>query len=148
MPHEFTHKIARKMQASREVWGEIIGTINTREKFEDHRIVLARREWERMEANDSRECRVCHDYKDMDISLMRPTSQVAMRAAAKRDESCISCHKGIAHHLPDLKGEHNPACDICRCSADPVDWVDLGGSQGDCAGSQQRGPAGGTGSVA
>lgn len=117
VPHEFTHKIARKMQASREVWGQIIGTIGTREKFEEHRLVLARREWARMEANDSRECRVCHDYKDMDINLMRPASQVAMRAAAERDESCISCHKGIAHHLPDLKGEHNPAFDTLVSAA-------------------------------
>lgn len=117
VPHEFTDKIARKMQASREVWGQIIGTIGTREKFEEHRIVLARREWERMEANNSRECRNCHDYKDMDINLMRPTSQVAMRAAAERDQSCISCHKGIAHHLPDLEGEHNPAFDTLVSAA-------------------------------
>lgn len=117
VPHEFTDKIARKMQASREVWGQIVGTIGTREKFEEHRIVLARREWARMEANDSRECRNCHDYGDMDINLMRPTSQVAMRAAAERDESCISCHKGIAHHLPDLKGSHNPAFDTLVSAA-------------------------------
>ncbi|MCK8462898.1 pentaheme c-type cytochrome TorC [Aliiroseovarius sp. S1339] len=117
VPHEFTDKIARKMQASREVWGQLVGTIGTREKFEEHRVVLARREWARMEANDSRECRACHDYKDMDINLMRPTSQVAMRAAAERDESCISCHKGIAHHLPDLKGTHNPAFDTLVSAA-------------------------------
>lgn len=117
VPHEFTDKIARKMQASREVWGQLVGTIGTREKFEEHRIVLARREWERLEANNSRECRACHDYKDMDINLMRPTSQVAMRAAAERDQSCISCHKGIAHHLPDLKGEHNPAFDTLVSAA-------------------------------
>ncbi|MGQ9658551.1 MAG: NapC/NirT family cytochrome c [Thermochromatium sp.] len=24
--------------------------------------------WRRMEANDSRECRRCHDYADMDLS--------------------------------------------------------------------------------
>jgi len=117
VPHGFTDKIARKMQASREVWGQLIGTIGTREKFEGHRIVLARREWERMTANNSRECRNCHDYKDMDINLMRPTSRVAMRAAAERDQSCISCHKGIAHHLPDLKGEHNPAFDALVSAA-------------------------------
>ena len=35
VPHEWTHKIARKMQASKEVWGKLFGTINTREKFLD-----------------------------------------------------------------------------------------------------------------
>ncbi len=32
VPHQWTDKIARKMQASKEVWGKIFGTINTREK--------------------------------------------------------------------------------------------------------------------
>ncbi|TKB24727.1 pentaheme c-type cytochrome TorC [Desulfopila sp. IMCC35006] len=117
VPHNFTDKIARKMQASREVWGELIGTIGTREKFQEHRIVLARREWKRLSANGSRECRVCHDYKDMDFNVMRPASQVAMRRAAERDESCISCHKGIAHQLPDMKGAHNPAFDTLVSAA-------------------------------
>ncbi len=57
VPHDFTDKIARKMQASREVWGQIIGTIDTREQFKDHRIVLAQREWKRFKANNSKECR-------------------------------------------------------------------------------------------
>src|SRR5690606_7056219 len=34
VPHNWTDKMARKMQASKEVWGKIFGTINTREKFE------------------------------------------------------------------------------------------------------------------
>ena len=41
VPHEWTYKIARKMQASKEVWGKIFGTINTREKFLDKRRELA-----------------------------------------------------------------------------------------------------------
>src|SRR5690606_23957487 len=32
VPHDWTDKIARKMQASKEVWGKIFGSINTREK--------------------------------------------------------------------------------------------------------------------
>src|ERR1043166_1116107 len=30
VPHNWTDKIARKMQASKEVWGHLFGTINTR----------------------------------------------------------------------------------------------------------------------
>lgn len=117
VPHEFTDKVARKMQASREVFGHLIGTIGTREKFLEHRVVLAQREWARLTANDSRECRACHDYKDMDFDKMRPESQVAMRNAAARNQSCISCHKGIAHQLPDMEGMHNPAFDTLVSSA-------------------------------
>lgn len=117
VPHGFTDKVARKMQASREVWGHLIGTIGTREKFKEHRIVLAQREWARFAANGSKECRACHDYKDMDVERMRPASQVAMRNAAKRNQSCVDCHKGIAHQLPDMKGAHNPAFDTLVSAA-------------------------------
>ncbi len=41
VPHEWTDKIARKMQASKEVWGKIFGTIDTREKFLAKRLELA-----------------------------------------------------------------------------------------------------------
>ena len=33
VPHNWTDKIARKMQASKEVWGHLFGTIDTRENF-------------------------------------------------------------------------------------------------------------------
>src|SRR5499426_4513430 len=33
VPHAWTHKIARKIQASKEVWGKLFGSISTREKF-------------------------------------------------------------------------------------------------------------------
>lgn len=111
VPHNFTDKVARKMQASREVLSHLMGDIGTREKFKEHRIVLAQREWARFAANGSRECRNCHDYKNMDINKMRPTSQVSMRNAAARNQSCVDCHKGIAHQLPDMKGSRNPAFD-------------------------------------
>src|SRR6201993_21127 len=45
VPHNWTDKIARKMQASKEVWGKIFGTISTRDKFLDHRLELAKHEW-------------------------------------------------------------------------------------------------------
>lgn len=111
VPHNFSDKIARKMQASREVWGQIVGTIDNRELFKDHRLTLAQREWARFKANNSKECRNCHDYNSMDFSKMRITSQMIMRSAAERNASCVDCHKGIAHQLPDMSGAHNPAFD-------------------------------------
>ena len=62
VPHQWTSKIARKMQASKEVWGKIFGTIDSREKFLDKRRELAEHEWARLKANDSLECRNCHNY--------------------------------------------------------------------------------------
>ena len=72
MPHEWTHKIARKMQASKEVWGHLFGWINTREKFLANRLELAEHEWSRLKANDSLECRNCHSTQSMDITKQQP----------------------------------------------------------------------------
>jgi cytochrome c-type protein NapC len=51
VPKDWTHKMIRKIQASREVWGKLTGTIDTKEKFEAKRLVLAEREWARMKAS-------------------------------------------------------------------------------------------------
>jgi len=103
VPHEWTNKIARKMAASKEVWGKIFGTISTEEKFEAHRLELAQHEWARFEANNSLECRNCHEAGSMDFTRQ---SQRAVeqheRFLVTGEKTCIDCHKGIAHHLPDL----------------------------------------------
>ncbi len=102
VPHNWSDKVARKMQASKEVFGKLIGTIDTREKFLDKRLELAQHEWKRFSANNSLECKNCHDYKSMNFDLMSEKAQVQMKKAAERDQSCIDCHKGIAHKLPDM----------------------------------------------
>ncbi|MEE1674633.1 pentaheme c-type cytochrome TorC [Agarivorans aestuarii] len=101
VPHNWTDKIARKMQASKEVYGAIFGTINTREKFLAKRGELAQHEWDRFTANNSLECKNCHNYNSMDFDSMSERAQVQMKMAAERDQSCIDCHKGIAHELPE-----------------------------------------------
>ena len=105
VPHEWTDKIARKMQASKEVWGKIFGTIDTREKFEAMRRELAEHEWHRLATNDSLECRNCHSAQSMDIT--RQSARAAdfhERLLFTGERTCIDCHKGIAHRLPDMTG--------------------------------------------
>lgn len=103
VPHEWTHKIARKMQASKEVWGTIFGTINTREKFLEHRLTLATHEWGRLKANNSLECRNCHSAESMDITLQSERAALSHETFLFTGEkTCIDCHKGIAHELPDM----------------------------------------------
>ena len=103
VPHAWTNKIARKMQASKEVWGKIFGTIDTREKFEAHRLELAQHEWDRLKANDSLECRNSHNYESTDFTRQSPrASSMHALYLGSNEKSCIYCHKGIAHHLPDM----------------------------------------------
>jgi len=105
VPHDWTDKLARKMQASKEVWGKLFGTINTREKFEEKRRELAEHEWARFKSNDSLECRNCHNFEYMDFtSQSKRAAKQHSTALAKGEKTCIDCHKGIAHQLPDMTG--------------------------------------------
>jgi cytochrome c-type protein NapC len=105
VPHDWTDKIARKMQASKEVWGKIFGVIDTRQKFLDHRLELAKHEWARLKANDSLECRNCHSSAAMDFTKQtRRAAEIHGKFLVPGDKTCIDCHKGIAHELPDMTG--------------------------------------------
>lgn len=103
VPHAWSDKIARKMAASKEVWGKLFGTISTREKFEAKRLHLAKNEWARFKANDSLECRNCHAFESMDITQQsKRAAKQHQKFLAKGEKTCIDCHKGIAHELPDM----------------------------------------------
>ena len=106
VPHEWTYKIISKVQASKELWGMITGKVDTREKFESHRREMAEREWQRMKETDSRECRNCHNFEYMDFSLQgqRAAKMHSANLGKEGQATCIDCHKGIAHQLPDMTG--------------------------------------------
>ena len=104
VPHNWTDKIARKMQASKEVWGTLFGTINTRDKFLGKRLELAQHEWARLKANNSLECRNCHNLESMDFTRQsKRAMEMHSTLLASGEKTCIDCHKGIAHRLPDIK---------------------------------------------
>jgi cytochrome c-type protein NapC len=100
VPKDWVHKLARKIKASGEVYGKIVGTIDTREKFEAKRMELAQNEWNTMKATDSRECRNCHAFTAMESKRQKPRAQKAHTEAQAEGKTCIDCHKGIAHLLP------------------------------------------------
>ena len=100
VPKEWVPKMMRKIQATRELYGKAVGSIDTREKFEAKRLHLAEREWARMKGNDSLECRNCHTLKSMDGEKQKPRAKRSHELAVKNNETCIDCHKGIAHHKP------------------------------------------------
>jgi len=105
VPHGWTDKIIRKVQASKELVAYALGTISTTEKFLARRGYLANREWQRMKKNDSQECRNCHDFDFMDFSEQGRRSVVQHSTAlAAGEKTCVDCHKGVAHRLPDMSG--------------------------------------------
>ncbi|MBC9073230.1 NapC/NirT family cytochrome c [Thauera sp. CAU 1555] len=105
VPKEWVPKMIRKIQASRELYGKVMGTIDTPEKFEAERLRLAQNEWRRMKANDSRECRNCHSFEYFDYSVQGRRSNQAHQTGLAEGQTCIDCHKGIAHSLPPIEQE-------------------------------------------
>jgi cytochrome c-type protein NapC len=100
VPRAWVPKMIRKIQASKEVWGKLTGSISTREKFEAKRLVLARHEWARMKANNSLECRNCHTQERMNPAMQKVRSAKMHEIGVKNGNTCIDCHKGISHHKP------------------------------------------------
>lgn len=100
VPKDWTHKMIRKIQASKEVWGKITGVIDTPEKFAEHRLKMAESEWARMKASDSRECRNCHSFDSMDTEKQKLRGAKMHKIGIEEKKTCIDCHKGIAHKKP------------------------------------------------
>jgi cytochrome c-type protein NapC len=100
VPRDWGHKVVRKIQATGEVYGKLMGHIDTKEKFEAKRMELATNEWNQMKASGSRECRNCHNFTSMDSDKQKPRARTNHKKAQAEGKTCIDCHKGIAHLLP------------------------------------------------
>jgi cytochrome c-type protein NapC len=90
----------RKIKATNELYHKIVGTIDTPEKFEAKRLIMAERVWAEMKENNSQECRNCHSYEAMHWEKQSRRSSEKMQEGLKQGETCIDCHKGIAHKRP------------------------------------------------
>lgn len=107
VPKPWHYKVVRKIQATNELYHKVVGTIDTPEKYETHRLALARSVWASMKATDSRECRNCHTMESMDRDKQVRPAKRMHQAALEKGKTCIECHQGVAHKLP--KGWDEPA---------------------------------------
>lgn len=101
VPHEFVDTMIRKARASNDVLQHMLGTIDTKEKFDAHRLDMAQKVWLRMKQTDSKECRNCHDVKAMDPEMQGKTAQTQHKKLLNGSKTCIDCHYGIAHKEPE-----------------------------------------------
>jgi len=103
VPKEFIPKMIRKIEAANEVWGHLIGRIDTPEKYQAYLPELKKREIARMRANDSSGCRSCHDTARMTFELQSAKAQQYHGAMKSQGKTCIDCHQGIAHTYVEAK---------------------------------------------
>jgi nitrate/TMAO reductase-like tetraheme cytochrome c subunit len=64
---------------------------------------MAENVWASMRETDSRECRNCHTYESMDLTLQDRSAKKkhSQERLAESGKTCIDCHQGIAHSLPE-----------------------------------------------
>ncbi|MDV7341277.1 ethylbenzene dehydrogenase-related protein [Terasakiella sp. A23] len=97
VPRPWIYKMIRKIQASKEVWGWLMGSYDTMEEFESQRLTMAKSVWKAMKETDSRECRNCHSWDAMTDKKQKRRAWKQHQTAKQDGMTCIDCHKGIAH---------------------------------------------------
>ncbi|NQV56326.1 MAG: NapC/NirT family cytochrome c [Rhodospirillales bacterium] len=102
VPKEWGHKMVRKIQATfNELPKHFLGVMDTPAKYEARRLEMARNVWQSMKATDSRECRNCHAIESMLTRKQKPAARKKHATMRKEKLTCIECHQGIAHKLPE-----------------------------------------------
>lgn len=112
LPEAWGPKVLRKTQKGfTEIPAKILGTISTQEKFEAKRLEMAERVWHEMKESDSQECRNCHNLEHMALDKQSRTAgkRHTMERKLEKGETCIDCHKGIVHPLPEGYSEEDDA---------------------------------------
>ena len=101
-PGGFEYVKAKVVTGLRDVWGEVTGKIPDQAAFEAHRLEMAQRVWADMKANDSAVCRTCHTEAMMITALQTRNAQRMHAMGVDTNQTCIDCHKGIVHFMPDM----------------------------------------------
>ncbi|WP_411755561.1 NapC/NirT family cytochrome c [Serratia sp. (in: enterobacteria)] len=93
-----------KLVASKDIYHQFISKkIDTPEKYEDHRLAMAQTVWDQLKANDSATCRSCHSIDAMMLDAQSAEAKKMHEMGIKEQQTCIDCHKGIAHFPPEIK---------------------------------------------
>lgn len=105
VPHAPVPLYIAKMGALNDLWTHhVTRLVDTKEKYEAQRPRMATRVWTYMKGNDSRECRYCHNDSKMDTEKQSDIAKARHAKAKKEKMTCIDCHYGIAHTVPDGPG--------------------------------------------
>ncbi len=102
LPHDNWFELTwTKAVVSLDIIPEMMGKLDTAEKYESHRAEMAEAVWRQFKANDSKFCRHCHSVEAMDLEEQNRSVARRHSRAEERGETCIECHYGIVHELPE-----------------------------------------------
>jgi cytochrome c-type protein NapC len=101
VPKAWGPKVLAKIRASKDLYHHLLGTLDSPEKYQNERLHMAERVWQFMKETDSQTCRNCHDVDSMDFEQQQGRARRKHKKLTENGKTCIDCHKGIAHELPD-----------------------------------------------
>lgn len=115
VPEGGLHYVKAKFTALKDLWYTVVDDkLPDQEAYEAHRLELAQHVWQEMKANDSMTCRSCHSFDAMALSEQTESAQKMHKLALETKQTCIDCHKGIAHFMPDMSVEANVSADLTK----------------------------------
>lgn len=103
IPEDPIHYVKAKVFAVKDLWHTYVtNKLPDQEAYEAHRLEMAQKVWADMKATDSATCRSCHSFEAMALSEQKKEAQKMHKLAQETNQTCIDCHKGIAHFMPEI----------------------------------------------
>jgi nitrate/TMAO reductase-like tetraheme cytochrome c subunit len=90
----------KAVAGTKDVIGEMRGTISTEEKFRAERKRMAALVWAEYKDNDSRACRGCHAFSTEVLAKQQEAARAVHTPVLQGHATCIDCHKGVGHVAP------------------------------------------------
>jgi len=101
IPREYPELLWYKAVAgTKDVIGEMRGTISTEEKFRAERKRMAALVWSEYKDNNSRACRGCHVFSTEVLAKQQEVARAVHAPVLQGHATCIDCHKGVGHVAP------------------------------------------------
>lgn len=102
LPHDNWFELTwTKAVVSLDIIPEMLGKLDTAEKYESHRAEMAESVWRQFKKNDSKFCKSCHSFDAMNVEEQERRTARRHSQAAEKGQTCIDCHYGIVHALPE-----------------------------------------------
>lgn len=102
LPHDNWFELTwTKMVVSLDIIPEMMGKLDTAEKYESHRAEMAESVWREFKDNDSKFCRSCHSIEQMDLEAQDRRTARRHAGAEENGQTCIDCHYGLVHKEPE-----------------------------------------------
>ncbi|MBF0273287.1 MAG: NapC/NirT family cytochrome c [Magnetococcales bacterium] len=100
---DWIDKFLAKLEiGSKDIYHHLIGTYPDKAAFEKARWHLAQNVINTLKRRDSKECRACHNYDAMQLDEQdKSASKKHKKAMESGDKTCVDCHTGVAHKMPE-----------------------------------------------